>query len=414
MGCSAEHTGPNSIVGGFVGLNGGTIVLSSTSSLVTGTSESYLGGFAGVNLGSIEFASATGSVTGTGNHDIIGGFVGANFGSIDSSTAAGNATGATNSAVGGFAGANAQFINFPAGSIPGSSFPVGTITNSSASGTASGGAGSTVDPFIALEDPSSASNQPAFPSILAGCNDPLCGFLNTGILPPPGAVPAVPAPFSSFFGEVIASQTSASQFINNLVGNGPAQLAALNTAPVVNIPQTGGARVPPQRQQPTPPPGAQNLPPGFPQRIIDIPPLTETSLIKDEAVVHIATASVTVERLRAAVAPLGLEIVASENIAITGSTAVRLRFTDGRTIQDVIRALAGNPIRRGRTAAIRLQDAATTRRRGCARLARRSGPQRRRGAIHPGEAQDLRRSPHGQGDQCHDRGDQFANRRCPS
>src|SRR5207245_8032987 len=45
--------------------------------------------------------------------------------------------------------------------------------------------------------------------------------------------------------------------------------------------------------------------------------------------------------LRAAVAPLGLEVVASENIAITGSTAVRLRFTDGRTVQDVIRALAG-------------------------------------------------------------------------
>ncbi|MFL6822763.1 MAG: S8 family serine peptidase, partial [Xanthobacteraceae bacterium] len=336
-----SSTGPNSIVGGFVGLNGGTILLSSTTSPVTGASESYLGGFAGVNLGGIEFASASGPVTGTGNHDIIGGFVGANFGSIDSSTAAGNATGATNSAVGGFAGANAQFVNFPAGSIPGSSFPVGTITNSSASGTASGGAGSTVDPFIALNDPSSASNPPAFPSILAGCNDPLCGFLNTGILPPPGAVPAVPAPFSPFLGEVIASQTSASQFINNLVGNGPAQLAALNTAPVVNIPQTGGARVPPQRQQPTPPPGAQNLPPGFPQRIIDIPPLTETSLIKDEAVVHIATATVTVERLRAAVAPLGLEIVASENIAITGSTAVRLRFTDGRTIQDVIRALAG-------------------------------------------------------------------------
>ena len=43
----------------------------------------------------------------------------------------------------------------------------------------------------------------------------------------------------------------------------------------------------------------------------------------------------------AAVAPLGLEVLASENIAITGSTAVRLRFTDGRTVQDVIRALAG-------------------------------------------------------------------------
>src|SRR5207248_9718730 len=116
---------------------------------------------------------------------------------------------------------------------------------------------------------------------------------------------------------------------------------ALNTAPVVNIPQTGGVTLPPQQQRPSPSPGAQNLPPGFDRRIIDIPPLTETNLIKDEAVVHIATATVTVERLRAAVAPLGLEVLASENIAITGSTAVRLRFTDGRTVQDVIRALAG-------------------------------------------------------------------------
>jgi hypothetical protein len=338
-------TGPNSIVGGFVGLNGGTIVLSSTSSPVTGTSESYLGGFAGVNLGTIELSSATGSVTGTGNHDIIGGFVGANFGSIDSSTAAGNATGATNSAVGGFAGSNAQFINFPAGSIPDSSFPVGTITNSSATGTASGGQGSTVDPFIALNDPNSASNPPAFPSIVAGCNDPLCGFLNTGMLPPPGAaspalepVPVVPAPFSPFFGELIASQTSASQFINNLVGNSPAQLAALNTAPVVSTPPGGGARVPPQQQPTTPPPGAQNLPPGFPQRIIDIPPLTETRLIKDEVVVQITTANM--ERLQAAVRSIGLTLLASENLGITGSTAVRLRITDGRTVQDVIRALA--------------------------------------------------------------------------
>jgi hypothetical protein len=131
------------------------------------------------------------------------------------------------------------------------------------------------------------------------------------------------------------------QVINNLVGAGPTQLSALNTAPVVNIPQTGGVTLPPQQQRPSPSPGGQNLPPGFDRRIIDIPPLTETSLIKDEAVVHIATATVTVERLRAAVAPLGLEILASENIAITGSTAVRLRFTDGRTVQDVIRALTG-------------------------------------------------------------------------
>ncbi|TMJ68305.1 MAG: hypothetical protein E6G80_15890, partial [Alphaproteobacteria bacterium] len=208
------------------------------------------------------------------------------------------------------------------------------ITNSSAGGAASGGAGSTVDPFIALNDPTSASNPPAFPSVVASCTDQLCGFLNTGILPPGSSS-------TPFLTDLLASLPGPVQVINNLVGIGPTQLSALNTAPVVNIPQTGGVTLPPQQQRPSPSPGAQNLPPGFDRRIIDIPPLTETNLIKDEAVVHIATATVTVERLRAAVAPLGLEVVASENIAITGSTAVRLRFTDGRTVQDVIRALAG-------------------------------------------------------------------------
>ena len=94
---------------------------------MTGTSDSYLGGFVGVNLGSIEqsFTTATASVTGIGNRDVIGGFVGANFGSIDASSAAGNATGTTDSAVGAFAGANATFVNFSVGAIPNSSFPDG-------------------------------------------------------------------------------------------------------------------------------------------------------------------------------------------------------------------------------------------------------------------------------------------------
>jgi Subtilase family/M26 IgA1-specific Metallo-endopeptidase N-terminal region len=335
-------TGPNSIVGGFAGINGGTILLSSASSPVTGTSESYLGGFAGVNLGTIMLSSSSGAVTGTGNHDIIGGFVGANFGRIDSSSSAGAASGSTNSAVGGFAGANARYINFSAGSIPGSSFPVGTITNSTATGAASGGPGSTVDPFIALNDPSSASNLPAFPSILAGCSDPLCGFLNTGILPPPGSQPpAVPQPLSPFSPEFRASLPGQVQVINNLVGIGPNQLAALNTAPVIDT-STGGVRLPrqQQRQQPSPPAGAQNLPPGFDRRIIDIPPITETRLINNEALVQIATTN-SIERLRAAVATLGLEVIASENIAITGSTAVRLRIPDGRNLRDVLQSLAG-------------------------------------------------------------------------
>jgi filamentous hemagglutinin family protein len=349
---AVTSTGPNSVVGGFVGVNGGVIAASSTSSPVTGTSESYLGGFAGLNLGAVTSSTASGSVTGTGTHDVIGGFVGANFGSIDSSSASGNATGGSNSAVGGFAGANARFINFSAGSIPGSSFPVGTITNSTATGAASGGPGSTVDPFIALNDPNSASNLPAFPSIIAGCSDPLCGFINTGILPlPPTPVtpvtPSIVSQLVTISPEFLASLPGQAQVDANLVGIDPTQLAALKTAPVVDIPQSGGVALPPQpaAQPPaTPQPGAQapgppNLPPGLSNRIIDIPSITQTDLVNDEAVVQIAT-SITLERLRDAVAPLGLTVIASENLGITQSTVVRLRITNGRTVRDVIRALA--------------------------------------------------------------------------
>ena len=192
---AVTSTGSNSTVGGFAGLTSGTILTSSASGPVTGTSDSYLGGFVGVNLGSIEqsFTTATASVTGIGNRDVIGGFVGANFGSIDASSAAGNATGATDSAVGAFAGANATFVNFSAGAIPNSSFPDGTITNSSATGTASGGAGSTVDPFIALVNPTTAANPPAFPSIIFGCTDPTCVFVSTGLLPSPLTSPQQPS-----------------------------------------------------------------------------------------------------------------------------------------------------------------------------------------------------------------------------
>jgi filamentous hemagglutinin family protein len=329
-------TGPNSVVGGFVGLNGGMIALSSASGAVTGTSDSYLGGFAGVNIGTIASSSASGNVTGTDNHDIIGGFVGANFGSIDSSTSSGNATGATNSAVGGFAGANAQFVNFPADSVPGSSFPVGTITNSSASGSASGGPGSTVDPFIALNNPSSASNPPAFPSIIQGCSDPTCVFVSTGQLPSPSSRLLEPLPpFSLELRELLAAQQT--QQILNLIST--VQFAALNTAPVFNTVQ-GGVRQPPQPPAPPLAAGRQDLPPGLTERIINIPPPDETRFRSDLVVVQVRIDAL--ERLRTAVAGLGgLTIEATENLAIMGSTAVQLRITDGQPVRAVIQRLAG-------------------------------------------------------------------------
>ena len=299
----------NSTVGGFAGLTSGTILTSSASGPVTGTSDSYLGGFVGVNLGSIEqsFTTATASVTGIGNRDVIGGFVGANFGSIDASSAAGNATGATDSAVGAFAGANATFVNFSAGAIPNSSFPDGTITNSSATGTASGGAGSTVDPFIALVNPTTAANPPAFPSIIFGCTDPTCVFVSTGLLPSPLTSPQQPSfpsspPLLQLLPEFLASLAQQAQVSQNLAGT--TQLAALSTPPVVSNVQ-GAIQLPPQPAPSSPAAGGgQQPPPGLPARVIDIPPPNENRFIQDEVILQIA-GNITVEQLQAAVAQPG-------------------------------------------------------------------------------------------------------------
>jgi Subtilase family len=322
---SVESTGPNSIVGGFAGLTGGTIVDSVSTGSVTGTRDSYLGGFAGVNLGTIRssITAPSADVTGTGNHNIAGGFVGANFGSIDSSSSAGDAISGANSVVGGFAGTNARFINFPPGSIPPSSFPSGSITNSSASGSASGGPGSQTDPFVASNDPSSASRPPAFPSIVGNCSDALCFFINTGILPPPsGNLDRLDR-----LDALAAQQT---QIILNLTST--IQLAALSTPPVVSNIQ-GAIKTPSQ-----PPPGAsgagaaagRQILPGLERRVVDIPPVTETRLIQDEVVVQIAS-NVAPDRLQAAVRRLGLTVIASESLANAGSTVVRLKITNGKT-----------------------------------------------------------------------------------
>src|SRR5262249_14368901 len=223
-----------------------------------------------------------------------GGLVGANGCHITDSTASGavTSTGA-NSIVGALVGTN-----------------TGTITNSTGSGVVtSPGANSTVTGGV-------VSSPPAIPTSIAG-----------GFLPAAAFFQSLPGPV---------------QVINNLVGIGPNQLAALNTAPVIDT-STGGPPLPPQQQQqqqgqqPPPPPRPQNRPPGLDRRIVDIPPITETRLINNEALVQIAT-SISIDRLRDAVAPLGLEVLASENIAITGSTAVRLRIPDGRDLRNVLQS----------------------------------------------------------------------------
>jgi subtilisin family serine protease len=143
---------------------------------------------------------------------------------------------------------------------------------------------------------------------------------------------------------LLASLPGPVQVINNLVGSGPTQLAALNAAaPPVFSSVQGGIRLPPPQQSPGPAGPQQGqqeqLPAAFVRRVIDIPPPNETRFVKDEVVLQIA-GNVTVERLQAAVGRLGLTLLASENLAITGSTVVRFRITDGRSPAEIIPALA--------------------------------------------------------------------------
>ena len=73
------------MIGGFAGVNFGTIANSSSSGPVTGTSDSYLGGLVGINAGLIQDSTSSSSVTGTGGNNIAGGLVGMNFGNVDPS-----------------------------------------------------------------------------------------------------------------------------------------------------------------------------------------------------------------------------------------------------------------------------------------------------------------------------------------
>jgi subtilisin family serine protease len=342
------QAGDGSIAGGLVASNSvsGAITGSQVSGNVTVGADSAAGGLVGANAGAITGSTASGAVSSAGANSIIGGLAGASIGVITDSIASGavTSTGA-DSTVGGLVGANA-----------------GTIANSTASGAVtSTGADSTVGALVGTSTGiitnsvglgvvtggvPSAPNLPPIPPIIPGCSDPLCGLLNI-LTPATATLPAgllnvlLPAtatlPGAAFF----ESLPGPTQVINNLVGIGPTQLAALNpTAPPVFESVQGGIRLPPQ-QPALPAQGGQQqqLPSSFNRRVIDIPPSTETRFVKDEVVLQIA-GNVTVERLQAAVGRLGLILLASENLAITGSTLARFHITNGRSPAEIIRVLA--------------------------------------------------------------------------
>ena len=176
---SAQNTlvassGANSIVGGIAGVNEGTISDTTSTAPVSGTSDSYIGGVTGINLGLVTGSSTDPAITGSGGNNFIGGIAGLNVGSIDNSTGQVALASGTPSYVGGVAGVNAAYAGTQA-TIPNSSFPTGTITNSSATGTR-------------LHATRSARRRrlrfPACPPGSAGCTDAACTVLTGGSVQP--------------------------------------------------------------------------------------------------------------------------------------------------------------------------------------------------------------------------------------
>jgi filamentous hemagglutinin family protein len=263
---TVNSTGQNSVAGGFVGLNGGKIVAShafggtldgqvlganvvgqgfggTLGGLVlggvNGTSKSYLGGFVGINVGSITNSSNSGAVSFTGDGNVAGGFVGANVGLIDGSTSTGQVNGSPNNIVGGFAGGNLNFSNVPQDLIQSSSFPVGTITNSTVGpstgplpfiGLDATQPGATAAAFTTTNDPAvppftgstSPTGYPGLPSVISGCPSTFCGFLVAGFQP---VAPLPPPPDNG--GPTFNPQTTINQQITpptNPTGNTSIQI----------------------------------------------------------------------------------------------------------------------------------------------------------------------------------------------
>jgi filamentous hemagglutinin family protein len=108
----------NNAIGGFAGVNEGSLMKVAAIGNVQAGTQSTAGGLIGLNRKNIQFAFATGGVS-AGGGSLVGGLVGANVsGAIDQAFATGNVslTGSGGSA-GGFAGINATNIGDPTAAI---------------------------------------------------------------------------------------------------------------------------------------------------------------------------------------------------------------------------------------------------------------------------------------------------------
>jgi len=336
-----SSTGPNSFVGGFVGLNAGTVNGSTSTAAVSGGSDSYIGGFAGFNIGTLESVTVDPVVTGTGSNSFIGGIAGLNLGTIDNSTATNLViTSGAGNTVGGVAGVNGTFVlNGSLTVTLGSTFPNGTITNTTATGIGFASAvGSTAPP-----------GSPAPPAWTANCNADICNLINLGSLqtaapPPPPAPPPAPLP-----SEVT---NYATQQIAQLSVTPPTPTTS--DQPVVtpvslggNTSGTGNAGSGGQRRS-----GGNGAPPGT--RLIDMaviplppgtgmPPLNEVRFLTNELVFQIAN-TVSADDVEQIARRFRLTVLSSQPLGMLGRTVYTFRLPDGLSVREVIRQIESSKI----------------------------------------------------------------------
>jgi hypothetical protein len=327
---SVSSTGSNSIVGGFAGISTGELVRVTSSGAVSGTAESYLGGLVGINFAKITDSLSSSTVTGSGSHNIAGGLVGVNFGFIDPSQSTGNVSSGDNSIVGIFVGANAA-IRFPDGFQL-----IGTISSdSSGSGSASGGPGSTVGGQVGQSYPT--AGLPALPA--DPCQD--SGGLCNGTLFDPNGTPSTPTPDHPRLERI--------ESLRNLVALVKDHFEEKKTEEVIKISNNapgsssgsgspGGQKGGGQGQGGARPPVGGFAPYGLGPLPSGMPPLNETRFRNDEVVFQLG-GRLSQDELASLLRQLGLEVLYQEDVGLLGRKVLRLKLPAGATVRGIIAAL---------------------------------------------------------------------------
>ena len=403
-------SGSNSIVGGIVGLNAGTISNTTSTAPVSGTSDSYIGGVTGINLGEVIGSSTDPDITGSGGSNFIGGIAGLNAGAIDNSTAIIALASGPSSYVGGIAGVNGSY-NDTSTTFANSTYPNGTITNSTATGTGFSGSTGTTAP----------AQSPSVPSWLSNCNDAVCSILTGGSLTPPPTPPSEPPstpPTVPPMGTLANQQVT--QFTMPVNFTGPTTppplldattLASLNGAAPGNAgdDNTGSLGNGNTGSLATGRQGGNGAPPGV--RLIDmpvlplppgtgLPPPGETRFLLNEVVLQFGP-EVTPQQVADIARRIGLTIVSQQTIAALHRTVYTFHINNGLSVAEVILQVQGAGLQRRGAAQLQLWPVS-----GSERL-RRS---RRSGAIHRAKTAARRRTPHHPGQQRRRCTDRFAGR----